>query len=70
MTETNWVKIMNKANIPNDKRDAELYLKASKDALNDVLDTFLASDVAIVSFVIGTIYNDIEDIDKILLGDF
>jgi len=59
---------MIESNIPNDKRDATLYLKARKDALIELNAMFEDNDIETTAHITGTMLNEIERINE-LLGD-
>ena len=59
---------MIESNIPNDKRDATIYLKARKDALIELNAMFEDNDIETTAHILGAMLNEIERINE-LLGD-
>ncbi len=57
---------MIEANIPQDKRDATLYLKARKDALIELNEVFRVLGIETTAHITGTIYNEVEQINELL----
>ncbi len=57
---------MIEANIPSDKRDATIYLKARKDALIELNAMFEANDIETTAHILGTMLNEIERINELL----
>ncbi len=57
---------MNIYNVPDDKRDREIHLKARRTALGELVVNIESDGIDISPAVLGAIYNDIEDINKML----
>ena len=57
--------MMIKANIPNDKRDATLYLKAYKNAIIELSATFDANGIETSPHINGTMHNLVELINEL-----
>ena len=57
---------MIEANIPQDKRDATIYLKARKDALIELNAVFDALGIDTMIHVLGTMHNEVERINELL----
>ena len=57
---------MIEANIPQDKRDATLYLKARKDALIELNAMFIEHSIETSVYIIGTMMNEVERINELL----
>ena len=57
---------MIEANIPNDKHDAAIYLKARKDALIELNALFDIDEVETIVHVLGTMHNEVERINELL----
>ncbi len=59
---------MNKHNISQNKKDAELQLLAAKEALLNIADKISGENVT-VSHVSGLIWNEVDSIDEMLSGE-
>ena len=57
---------MIEANIPNDKRDATIYLKARKDALLELSALFDYEGIDTGMHITGTMHNEVERINELL----
>ena len=57
---------MNIYNVPDDKRDREIHLKARKWALLELEQSLEEFDIPVSVAILGQVHNDIEDINKIL----
>ena len=57
---------MNIANIPNDKRDAEIHLKARKLAIEELILSLEECGINMSAEALGAMYNDIEEINELL----
>ena len=57
---------MNKHNVPSDKRDAEIHLKARRTALLELDEQFEALGLDVDAKVLKVMISDIEEINKLL----
>lgn len=57
---------MNTNNISYDKAHAEIQLKARKQAILDLLEQFEELELDVCPAALGTMFNDIEQIDRLL----
>ena len=60
---------MNKHNIPNDKRDAEIHINARIIHLNEMIESLNDCGIDISPPVLGAMYNDIEELNRLLGND-
>ena len=57
---------MNIHNVPNDKRDAEIHLKARKLAILELQAGMEVVGIDVPVEILGAMYNDIEEINELL----
>ena len=57
---------MNKHNISGDKRDAALQLNARKSQITEMIESLNDCGIDISPPILGAMYNDIEEINKLL----
>lgn len=57
---------MNIANIPNDKHEAEIHLRARKSAILELSGMFIENNIETTPQILGAMLNEIELIDRCL----
>lgn len=59
---------MNIANIPNDKHEAEIHLKARRLAILELFEIFEVNNIDTNAYVLGAMHNEIEEVNELLNG--